>query len=104
MKYYVGLHVFNYYMYLRASLVAQMVKNLPAMWETWVWSLGWEIPWRRKRLLAPVFWPGESHGLYHPWGCKSRTWWSDFHFHFLYVFKLDNLDAVDRFVEKYKLP
>ena len=24
------------------SLVAQMVKNLPAMWETWVQSLGWE--------------------------------------------------------------
>ena len=27
---------------LWASLVAQMVKNPPAMWETWVWSLGWE--------------------------------------------------------------
>ena len=27
-----------------SSLVAQMVKNLPAMWETWVWSLGWEDP------------------------------------------------------------
>ena len=27
-----------------ASLVAQMVKNLPAMQETWVWSLGWEDP------------------------------------------------------------
>ena len=27
-----------------ASLVAQMVKNLPVMWETWVWSLGWEDP------------------------------------------------------------
>ena len=27
-----------------ASLVAQMVKNLPAMWETWVQSLGWEDP------------------------------------------------------------
>ena len=26
------------------SLVAQMVKNLPAMWETWVQSLGWENP------------------------------------------------------------
>ena len=25
-----------------ASLVAQMVKNLPEMWETWVQSLGWE--------------------------------------------------------------
>jgi len=24
------------------SMVAQMVKNLPAMWETWVQSLGWE--------------------------------------------------------------
>ena len=28
----------------RASLVAQMVKNLPAMLETWVRSLGWENP------------------------------------------------------------
>ena len=28
----------------RASLVAQMVKCLPAMWETWVRSLGWEDP------------------------------------------------------------
>ena len=27
-----------------ASLVDQMVKNLPAMWETWVRSLGWEDP------------------------------------------------------------
>ena len=27
-----------------ASLVAQLVKNLPAMWETWVRSLGWEEP------------------------------------------------------------
>ena len=26
----------------QASLVAQLVKNLPAMWETWVQSLGWE--------------------------------------------------------------
>ena len=29
---------------MRASLVAQMVKNLPAMHETWVQSLGWEGP------------------------------------------------------------
>ena len=28
----------------RASLVAQLVKNLPAVWETWVSSLGWEDP------------------------------------------------------------
>ena len=38
-----------------ASLVAQLVKNLPAMRETWVGK----IPWRRERLPTPVFWPGE---------------------------------------------
>ena len=30
--------------YSWASLVAQLVKNLPAMWETWVRSLGWRDP------------------------------------------------------------
>ena len=32
------------FQYSWASLVAQMVKNLPAMWETWVQSLGQEDP------------------------------------------------------------
>ena len=30
--------------YSRAPLVAQLVKNLPAMWEAWVRSVGWEDP------------------------------------------------------------
>ena len=30
--------------YSWASLVAQLVKNPPAMWETWIRSLGWEDP------------------------------------------------------------
>ena len=30
--------------------------------ETWVWSLGWEDPWRRAWKPTPVFLPGESHG------------------------------------------
>ena len=34
---------------------AQLVKNLPAMQETWVQPLGWEDPWRRDRLPTPVF-------------------------------------------------
>ena len=62
----------------RASLVAQMVKNTPALWETWVRSLGWEdpveegtathsriFPWRiptdREWVLAG----------YTPWGHKE---------------------------------
>ena len=45
-----------------ASLVAQLVKNLPAVWETWVQSLGWEDPQGRTWQPTPVFLPGES-----PW-------------------------------------
>ena len=51
--------------------MAQLVKNSPAMWETWVWSLGWEDPLEKKRLPTPVFWPGEFHGLYSPCGRKE---------------------------------
>ena len=58
------------------SLVAQMVKNLPAMKETQVRSLGQKIPWRREWLPTPVFLPGDSHGQrslagYSPWGHKE---------------------------------
>ena len=34
--------------YSWASLVAQLVKNLPAIWETWVPSLGWEDPLEKE--------------------------------------------------------
>ena len=50
-----------------ASLVAQLVKNLPAMRETWVGK----IPWRRERPPTPVFWPGASQGLYSQWGHRE---------------------------------
>ena len=54
-----------------ASLVAQLVKNLPAMQGTWVKSLGWEDPLERERLPTPVFSPGEFHRLYSLWGHKE---------------------------------
>ena len=65
--------------YSWASLVAQLVKNLPAMWETWVQSLGWEDPLGKGKATTLVFWPGEFHGLYRPWG---RNELDTFHFHF----------------------
>ena len=45
-----------------ASLVAQLVKNLPAMQEIWFPFLGFrKIPWRREREIPTlVFWPGNS--------------------------------------------
>ena len=59
-----------------ASLIAQMVKNLPAMQETRVQSLGRKIPWRREWQPTPVCMPGESDGQkslagYSPWGRKE---------------------------------
>ena len=33
-----------------ASLVAQLVKNLPEVWETWVRSLGWEDPLEKGKV------------------------------------------------------
>ena len=46
------------------------------MWETWVQSLGREIPWRRKWQPTPISLPGKSHGRrslvgYSPWGPKE---------------------------------
>ena len=57
--------------YRCASLMAQMVKNLPAIREMWVQSLGWEDPLKKKWLPTPVFWPREFHGLKCPWGGKE---------------------------------
>ena len=43
-------------------------------WDPWVGK----IHWRRERLPTPVFWPGEFHGLYSPWGHKQSdtTFWA----------------------------
>ena len=54
-----------------ASLVAQMVKHPPAVQETWFNPWVGKIPWKRERLPTSVFWPGEFHGLYSPWGHKE---------------------------------
>ena len=56
--------------------MAQTVKNLPAMQETWIPSLVGKIPWRRKWLPFPVFFLGEPHGQrslagYSSWGPKE---------------------------------
>ena len=62
-----------------ASLVAQLVKNPPAMWETWVQSLGWEDPLEKGKAL-------QYSGLENSMDCvvhrlaKSETRLSNFHF------------------------
>ena len=51
--------------------MTQLVKNLPAMQETWVQSLGWEDPLEKGKDTHSSILPGEFHGLYSPWGCKE---------------------------------
>ena len=54
------------------SLVAQLVKNLPAMGETWIRSVDWDDFLEKGKVIpTPVFWPGELHELYSPWGRKE---------------------------------
>ena len=57
--------------YSRASLVSQLVKNLPEMRETWVWSLDWEDALEKGKATHSSILPGEFHGLYSTWGCKE---------------------------------
>ena len=56
---------------LWASLVTQMVKNLPAMRETWFWSLGWQDPLARAWQPTPVFLPREFPWIEEPGGLQS---------------------------------
>ena len=60
------------FLYQWTSLVAQMVKNLLAMWEIWVRSLGWEDS------------PGGGHGYPLQYSCLENpmdrgTWWATVH-------------------------
>ena len=63
-------------LFRRTSLVARAVKNLTAMQEIWVKSLGWEDPLEKGWQPTPVFLPGEFHGQrslvgYSPQGHKE---------------------------------
>ena len=94
---------------LNNPLIAQLVKNRLQCRRPWFNSWVGKTHWRRDRLPTPifldfpcgsagkestckagegkgyplqVFWPGEFHGLYNPWGCKeldTTEWLSLFH-------------------------
>ena len=53
--------------------MAQMVKNPPAMRETWVPSLGWEDPLEKGMATHSVFLPGESPWTEEPGGLQSTA-------------------------------
>ena len=65
---------------LRASLVAQLVKNLPAMWETWVQSLGWEDPLEKGKTIQSSILAWRIPWTIQSMGSQSQTQLSNFHF------------------------
>ena len=65
-----------------ASLVTQLVKNPPAMWETWVWSLDWEDPLEKGKATysSILAWRIQSigrtelQGVGHDWVTFTFRW------------------------------
>ena len=72
---------FNIY-FLRASLVVQMVKNLPAMQGTQVWSVGWEAPLKKRMAIHSsvlpwrIPWTEEPSGLWSMGSQRVRHDWA----------------------------
>ena len=81
--------------YSWASLVAQLAKNLPAMWETWVQSLDWEDPLEKGKATHSRILAWRIPWTIQPMRSQSRTRLSDFHFHFFFpVFLLGGVHGV----------
>ena len=86
----VFIYIYSYsYMNMKASLVAQTVKNLPAMQKTWVWSLGWEdlleegMVTHSSILVWRIPWQKSQVG-YSPWDLKESDmteWLTHTHTH-----------------------
>ena len=67
-----------------ASLVAQLVKHLPIMQETQVWSLGQEDPLEKEMATHSSTLAWKTHGHR---GCKESAMTERLHFHFHYLYK-----------------
>ena len=67
-----------------------MVKRLPAIWETWVWSLGWKDPLEKEMathsstLAWKIPWMEEPVG-HSPWGHKELDTTEQLHFPSLFI-------------------
>ena len=72
--------------YSWVSLMAQGLNNLPTMWETWVWLLGWEDPLEKGKathfsiLARRIPWAVQSMGsqrVWHNWVTFTFPYWND---------------------------
>ena len=79
----------NKFIKFQTSLMAQKVKPLFTMQETWVRSLGWEDSLEKEMathsstLVLKILWMEELGAGYCPWGCKESGMTERLHFHFI---------------------
>ena len=84
--------------YSWSSLVAQLVKNPPAMWDTWVQSLGWEDPLEKGMATHSSIlawrspWTIESMGLQ-----RVRHYWATFTSHHYKIFNQVSKPYIDKY-------
>ena len=80
-------HFFIYLLAIWASLVAQLVRNPPAMRETWLRSLGWEDPMEKGKAthssvltwrISWTIWSMGSQGVRHDWATFTHFTLSHF--------------------------
>ena len=60
--------------------MAQLAKNLPAMWDTWVRSLGWKDPLEKGKATHTSILAWRIPRLYSPWGHKESDTAERLHF------------------------
>ena len=81
------------WMQIWTSLIAQLVKNMSEIWETWVWFLDWEDPLEKGKATHSSIWRIQSMGALSidPWTMQSmgsqrvRHDWAAFSFTFTFM-------------------
>ena len=86
--------------------MAQRLKHLPAMWESWVRSLGWEDPLEKEMATQSSIlawrtpWTEEPGELYTPWGSKESDMTERLHFTYSKQTKIERKRAIEREFEE----
>ena len=88
--------------YFRASLVAQLVKNVPAVWKTWVQSLGWEGALEKGKATHSSILAWRNPWTVESIGSQSWTQLSDLHFS-LFSRMSFSVGLSDDFLVKFRL-
>ena len=82
--------------YSWAFLVVQLVKNPPALWETWVQSLCWEVLLEKGKATHSRILAGEFHGPYSPRGHRVEQDWAIFTFTYCFIPSISSVQLLSR--------